>query len=153
MSTSAPRIYGRDLAVGQVYPLSEFTLTKEELVAFAQRWDPQGFHVDEAIADAGVYGGLIASGVQSFAILQRLSVLDVYDDWAVIAGKSMSGVAFLRPVRAGDTLTGTLTVTDVAFDDRNRALVDVDAVLTVDGKPVLRADLASYVHAEPRPAR
>ena len=132
-----------------MYPLSEFTLSKDELVAFAERWDPQGFHIDEEIADAGVYGGLIASGVQTFAILQRLSVLDVYDHWAVIAGKSMQDVAFLRPVRPGDTLTGSLTVTDVVFDDRDRALVHVDAELTVGGKPVLRVQIASYVHATP----
>ncbi|MBM7366095.1 MaoC/PaaZ C-terminal domain-containing protein [Gordonia hydrophobica] len=144
-----PIVYGRDIEPGQVFGLSEFTLTKEELVAFAERWDPQGFHVDEDVADAGVYGGLIASGVQTFAILQRLSVLDVYDHWAVIAGKSMRDVAFLRPVRPGDTLTGSLTVTDVAFDDRNRALVEVDGELTVDGKPVMSVHMASYVHAAP----
>ncbi|AUH67949.1 MULTISPECIES: MaoC/PaaZ C-terminal domain-containing protein [Gordonia] len=141
--------YGRDIEVGRVYRLGEYTLTADDLVDFAQRWDPQGFHVDEDIAASSPYGGLIASGVQSFAIMQRLSVLAVYDHWAVIAGKEIRDVAFLRPVRPGDVLTGTLTVTGVTFDDRDRALVEVDTELTVEGKPVLRTHSASYLHARP----
>lgn len=132
-----------------MYPLSEFVLTREELVDFALKWDPQGFHIDEQIADAGAYGGLIASGAHTFAIMQRLSVLDVYQHWAVIAGKGVGDVAFLRPVRPDDVLTGTLTVVEVAPDDRNRTLVVVDSELTVAGNPVLRARVSSYVHAGP----
>ncbi|EGD54427.1 MaoC/PaaZ C-terminal domain-containing protein [Gordonia neofelifaecis] len=152
MSTSAEGrtvVYGRDIRVGQVYHLGEYALTEDDLVEFARRWDPQGFHIDPDVAATSPYGGLIASGVHSFAIMQRLSVLDVYDHWAVIAGKEISDVAFLRPVRAGDVLTGSLTVTAVTFDDRNRALVEVDTELIVAGKPVLRTHTASYVHAAP----
>lgn len=145
----AARTYGRDLEVGRVYQLSEFTMTRADLIDFALKWDPQGFHIDQQVADDGPYGGLIASGAHTFAVMQRLSVLDVYDHWAVIAGKGVSDVAFLRPVRPDDVLTGTLTVVEATSDDRNRTLVVVDSELTVAGRPVLRARVSSYVHAEP----
>ena len=148
-TTEAPLIYGRDLAVGQVYPLSEYVLTREELLDFAQRWDPQGFHVDDRIAEAGPYGGLIASGIQTLAIMQRLSVIDVYDRWAVIAGKTLRDTSFLRPVRPDDVLTGTLTITGLVFDDRNRTVIDVDSEMTVRGLPVLRAKMSSLMWAGP----
>lgn len=143
-----PLVYGRDLTVGQVFSLSEYELTRADLLDFANRWDPQGFHVDEQIAEAGAYGGLIASGIQTLAIMQRLSVIDVYGNWAVIAGKALHDTSFLRPVRPGDVLTGTLTITGLVFDDRNRVLIDVDSEMTVRGTPVLRAAMSSYMWAD-----
>lgn len=143
------RVYGRDLTVGQEFGLGDYTLTKDDLVEFATRWDPQGFHIDEDVADAGVYRGLIASGIQSMAIMQRLSVLGAYDEWAMIAGKEVRQMSFLRPVRPGDVLTGTITVTGIEFDDRNRALVETVSELRVGGKPVLRLEGSSYMHAAP----
>ncbi|ALG85994.1 MaoC/PaaZ C-terminal domain-containing protein [Gordonia phthalatica] len=152
MSTDIEKValvYGRDLEVGQVFGLSEYTLTREDLLDFANKWDPQGFHIDEKIAESGAYGGLIASGIQTLAIMQRLSVIDVYDNWAVIAGKTLRDTSFLRPVRPGDVLTGTLTITGLDFDDRNRTLVDVDSEMTVEGRPVLRAAMSSLMWAAP----
>ncbi|MGB3301273.1 MaoC/PaaZ C-terminal domain-containing protein [Gordonia sp. (in: high G+C Gram-positive bacteria)] len=143
------KIYGRDIEPGQVYQLGEYIVEKDELVEYARKWDPQGFHIDEDIAAASPYGGLIASGIHSFAIMQRLSVIGVYDNWAVIAGKEVRDIKFLRPVRPGDVITGTVTVSELEFDDRNRALVRIITELTVDGKAVLRTDTASLLHAAP----
>ena len=51
------------------------SMSHEEIVDFASRWDPQPFHVDDEWARDGVFGEVIASGVHSFAIFQRLAVL------------------------------------------------------------------------------
>ncbi|MGB3698598.1 MAG: hypothetical protein WBA05_14305, partial [Gordonia sp. (in: high G+C Gram-positive bacteria)] len=69
--------------------------------------------------------------------------------WAMIAGKEVRQMSFLRPVRPGDVLTGTITVTGIEFDDRNRALVETVSELRVGGKPVLRLEGSSYMHAAP----
>lgn len=108
----APRpsatVYGEDLRVGQEYHLGSYTLSEDDLIEFASAWDPQVFHVDKDAAETAQYGGLIASGVQTIAIYQRLVVRDVFDRWSVIAGRSLREVRFLRPARPDDRLTGSV---------------------------------------------
>ncbi|PEH80241.1 dehydratase [Nocardia sp. FDAARGOS_372] len=143
-------MYGEDIEVGRQYRLGTYTISERALVDFAALWDPQGFHVDKDVAEAGAYEGLIASGLHTLAVYQRLAVLDVFSGWSVIAGRRLREVRFLRPVRPGDTLTGTVVVQDVTFDDRDRALVTTAAELT-DGqaRPVLSVDVEAYVRARP----
>jgi acyl dehydratase len=119
--------YAEDLRIGETTPLGTFTLTRAELVAFAQRWDPQDFHVDPVAAAAGRFGDVIASGVQTLAIFQRLSVLAAEADWAVIAGTRLLDVRFLRPVRPGCTLSGGVRVDSVTFDQQRRRAAVVRA--------------------------
>lgn len=133
------RLGGADLRAGTVYRFGEYRLSLEEVLEFAAQWDPQDFHTDPAAADAGAFGGIIASGIQTMAVLQRLTVLGVYRDWQVIAGRSMREVQFLRPVRPGDVLTGWARIDEVIADDRGRADVVIATELTVGDRPVLRA--------------
>jgi acyl dehydratase len=63
--------YLEDMAVGEQFELGSFSLTAEDIVAFAQRYDPQPFHLQSD--PDGPYGGLIAGG-RSFK-RQRLSGL------------------------------------------------------------------------------
>lgn len=143
-------VYGEDIEVGRKYQLSSHTITEQELVDFAIAWDPQGFHIDKDVAEAGEYEGLIASGLHSLSVYQRLTVLDVFSRWSVIAGRRLRDVRFLRPVRPGYTLTGTVEIQDVTFDDRNRALVTTVAELTDNhGVPVLSAVVEVFVRARP----
>jgi acyl dehydratase len=93
-------------------------LTRAELIAFAERWDPQDFHVDPVAAGAGSFGDVIASGEQTLAIFQRLSVLAAEADWAVIAGTRLLDVRFLRPVRPDSTLSGGVRVERTRHDRR-----------------------------------
>ncbi|MGB6244684.1 MaoC/PaaZ C-terminal domain-containing protein, partial [Gordonia sp. (in: high G+C Gram-positive bacteria)] len=134
-AASGGLVYGRDLKVGGVYQLGSHLVSEPDLIAFASDWDPQYFHVDPQAAQSSPYGGLIASGLHTLAIYQRLMVTHVSTDWAVIAGRGLDGVRFLRPVRPGDTLTGSATISDLLEDDRNRTLVSIAADLrNADGK-------------------
>lgn len=145
-----PLEYGVDLRVGQAYQLGSHTVGEQELMDFALAWDPQGFHTDKAQAEAGAYGGLIASGVHTIAIYQRLSIQSAYCNWSVIAGRSFRDLCFLRPVRPGDTLTGTVVVEDIVFDAQNRALVTTAAELVNQhAKPVLSLFVDAYIRARP----
>ena len=143
-------VYADDLDVGRVYQLDSYTLTEDEIVEFAKTWDPQIFHVDKAAAEAGAYGGLIASGLHTLSIYQRLAVTGSFGEWSVIAGKRLSDVQFLRPVRPGDTLTGTLVIDAVDIDPRGRALVTTTAELVNDrGAAVLSVTVDAYVRTRP----
>ena len=103
-------LHYEDFPEGLVIPLGSYRLSKEEVIAYAQEWDPQPFHVDEEEAERSVLGGLAASGWQSCAILIRLSVEGYANRSAAMASNSMEECRWLRPVFAGETLTGRATV-------------------------------------------
>ncbi|WP_238422184.1 MaoC/PaaZ C-terminal domain-containing protein [Gordonia sp. 'Campus'] len=150
MTDGSTRLWADDLTVGQTFEFGTHHVTEKELLDFARAWDPQDFHVDPDVAARGPYGGLIASGLHTMSIYQKLNVTGVLDNWRVIAGKRLGDVEFLRPVRPGDTLTGSTVIDAIEFDDRDRALVTSSAELrNTDGKPVLRTVVEAYVHARP----
>lgn len=142
--------YAEDLTVGDVIDLGSHTVEESELLDFATAWDPQDFHIDHAVAEKGYFGGLIASGVHSIAVLQRLSVLGAYRNLSVIGGRSLRDVQFRRPVRPGDTLTGTMRVEGVELDDRGRGLVTSTGHLRdPEGNVVLEMVTEAYVRRRP----
>jgi acyl dehydratase len=67
-------LYLDDLAVGQVFSGGSHRVEAAEIIAFAQAFDPQPFHLDDAAARATLFGGLAASGWHTAAITMRLQV-------------------------------------------------------------------------------
>lgn len=117
-------LYAEDIDEGAVLDLGSYTVATDELVNFARQWDPQGFHIDPDAAATGPFGSVIASGIHTLAIFQRLSVLAAERNWAVIAGVEMRRVRFRAPVLPGAVLSGRLRVDRVQLDpERNRGLV------------------------------
>mgnify|MGYP001824264824 CR=1 FL=1 len=95
--------YFEDLQPGDVALGSTFVVHREEMVEFARRWDPQPFHLEDAVANAMFgEGGVTAPGVFVMAIRTRL--LHDTPDLAVIAALGYDELRFHAPVRAGDTL-------------------------------------------------
>jgi acyl dehydratase len=136
-------VHAEDVVPGTTYDLGAHTLTLEEVVQFSRQWDPQDFHVDGS--SAGYFGGTIASGLHSMAILQRLSVLGVYRHWAVVAGRRIRDVSFLAPARPGMTLRGSLVVDSVADRDGTRSLVTTSKTLSAGSTVVLTSVHELYV--------
>jgi acyl dehydratase len=99
-------IYAEDLVAPRRFELGRHTVTREEIVAFAAEWDPLPMHVDEAAAQAGPFGGLIASGLHTLGVYQRLAVPVVWREMAIIAGRTLREIRMMRPVRPDTTLTG-----------------------------------------------
>ncbi|MEE4021927.1 MaoC/PaaZ C-terminal domain-containing protein [Gordonia sp. PKS22-38] len=142
------RAFADDLQPGGRYQFGTFTITEAGLIDFATAWDPQGFHVDAATADVGAFGGLIASGIHTLAVFQRLAVSAVFDHWQVIAGRRLTDVAFRYPVRPGDTLTGSMTIAAITFDKPGRALVTTTGQLVNGGaREVLTTTMEVFVRA------
>ena len=116
-------VYADDLVEGTIIDLGTYTVSREEIVEFACRWDPQPFHVDDEYARNGAFGEVIASGLHSFAIFQRLAVLGAYRDWAMIAGRTVRDIQLTGPVRPGMTLDATLVIGPVLLLRPDRAIV------------------------------
>ncbi len=100
-----------DIEIGVVARSEPATLTREAIVAFAQTYDPQPFHLDEAAGAVSLLGGLAASGWQTNALGMRL----LCDSWlsrvASMGAPGVEEVRWLRPVRPGDPLTLEVEVT------------------------------------------
>lgn len=108
-----PTIYLDDFVPGQTYGLGSRSLGRDEIVAFAREYDPQAFHLDEEAGRRSVYGGLIASGWQTSAVFMRLLVDALLSRTASMGSPGVQDLRFLRPVRPGDVLTGSLLIEEV----------------------------------------
>lgn len=105
--------YFEDVEIGEVRQLPAREIGKDEVLDFAKRFDAQPFHVDELAAQRSMFGGLIASGWHTGAIVMRM-MMDARSgtNEAMIGSPGNDGLYWLKPVRPGDTLSGTITTTD-----------------------------------------
>jgi len=103
-------LYYEDFTEGRVFDLGTYLVTRDEVIGFAREFDPQPFHLDEAAAKSSVLGGLSASGWHNCAILMRMICDGYLNDAAGMGSSGMDEVKWLKPVYAGETLTGTMTV-------------------------------------------
>jgi acyl dehydratase len=85
-------------------------LSEDDIVEFARRYDPQYFHIDPERAVHGPFGGLIASGWQTGAVIMRLFVDHYLAHAASLGSPGMDEIRWLRPVRPGDSLRIRVTV-------------------------------------------
>ncbi|MFB6179456.1 MAG: MaoC/PaaZ C-terminal domain-containing protein [Halorientalis sp.] len=131
--------YFEDIAVGEEASFGEWPVTKAEIVSFAEQWDPQPIHVDEAAASESVHGGVIASGLHTIGIAMRLWV----DDWLVdVANKGarfIKRVEFHEPVRPGDTIVATGNVLDKTTPEYtdSHGYFEYELTASVDGEEVM----------------
>jgi acyl dehydratase len=110
-----PGKFFEDFTVGDVDEFGQYTIGRDEIIAFAQQFDPQPFHTDEAAAKQHPFGGLIASGWQTAGICMRLAV-DRFlgPDSGSLGSPGVDELRWHKPVRPGDTLrmrTAVLVVT------------------------------------------
>lgn len=103
-------LYYEDFAEGRVFDLGPYLVTREEVIAFAREFDPQPFHLDEAAAKSSVLGGLSASGWHNCAILMRMICDGYLNNSASLGSSGISEVKWQKPVFAGETVRGRMTV-------------------------------------------
>jgi acyl dehydratase len=105
-------IWWEDFKVGERSEMGRHTFGEEEIVAFARQFDPQPFHLDAKAAAGTPFGGLIASGWHTCAVGMRLMVDQYIGRTVSLGSPGIEDIRWLRPVRAGDTLTYSRTVTE-----------------------------------------
>lgn len=111
--------YFEDFGEGQVFELGEETVSEEEVLEFARRFDPQPFHIDRQAAKATMFGGLIASGWHTGSIYMGLMVRGLLADSSSLGSAGIDEMRWLKPVRPGDRLRARLTVTAVKSSERH----------------------------------
>ncbi|WP_181781349.1 MaoC family dehydratase [Pseudonocardia pini] len=107
-----PEIAFEDLTPGRVFDLGSVTVDHDEMVAFARRFDPQPFHLDEAAGKESIFGRLAASGWYTAGLWMRLYVEDLLLGSTALGSPGGDEIAWPAPVFAGDELFATMEVVD-----------------------------------------
>ncbi len=123
--------YFEDYTVGLVDEFGDVSVTADEIVEFARRYDPQAMHIDAEASAHGPFGGLIASGWHTAAMTMRLFVEHYLSKVATLPSPGIDELRWVLPVRPGDRLRVRVTVTEArrsrSKPDRGivRSLVEV----------------------------
>ncbi len=104
--------YFEDVTVGDTDEFGSKTFTQAEIIAFAEKYDPQPFHIDEKAAAQSIYGGIIASGWHTAAATMRMMVDNMIDTEASLGSPGVDDLRWYKPVRPGDTIRVRTEVID-----------------------------------------
>ncbi|AFM25915.1 MaoC family dehydratase [Desulfomonile tiedjei] len=102
--------YFEDYIPGSVHEFGSITVEESEIIAFAERFDPQPFHIDPVAAEKSVFGGLIASGWHTASMTMRLTVDNFISHTASLGSPGVDELHWLKPVRPGDVLSVRITL-------------------------------------------
>ena len=144
--------YFEDFQIGEVSELGPVSVSEAEIVEFAERFDPQPFHIDPEAAQASPFGGLIASGWHTTALFMGMFVRGVLFDSASLGSPGVEEIRWTAPVRPGDTLRGRSTVSDVqpsATNPRRGTVITANEVLNQDGEVVMRLKARGFFARRP----
>ena len=144
--------YFEDFQIGEVSELGPVSVTEAEIVEFAERFDPQPFHIDPEAAQASPFGGLIASGWHTTALFMGMFVRGVLLDSASLGSPGVEEIRWTAPVRPGDTLRGRSTISDVqpsATNPRRGTVITANEVLNQDGEVVMRLKARGFFARRP----
>jgi acyl dehydratase len=142
--------YLEDWTVGERFETPPYTLTRERALAFANEYDPQPFHLDDAAAAASIFGRLSASGWQTVSITMRLIIdLGMFSGPGV--GLGVDNLRWLRPVYPGDSLrvvsectevratlekpNGVVTFRNEAYNQNDVKVLSYVAIMLVNKRP------------------
>jgi acyl dehydratase len=113
------RLYFEDFPPGKTFEYGDRVMTADEIVEFAREFDPQPFHLDDALARQTMAGGLIASGWHSAALMMRINCDELFLRSASQGSPGIESIDWLKPVRPGDRLKVRLTTVS-ARETRSR---------------------------------
>lgn len=96
-------IHFEDVEIGAPTLGGRYEVTREEVIDFARKWDPQPWHLDDAEAAKTLFGRISACYTHVFAILSKLTT-DQADKLAIVAGLGFEDMFMASPVYPGDVL-------------------------------------------------
>jgi acyl dehydratase len=146
--------YFEDFKPGDVTEVGPVTVTEDEIIEFATRFDPQPFHLDAEAAEASPYGGLIASGWHTTALFMGMFVRAVLLDSASLGSPGVEEIRWTAPVRPGDTLVGRTTITEVQPSSTNPhrgTVFTTNEVFNQDGERVMTLKARGFFARRPNP--
>jgi acyl dehydratase len=102
---SVIKYYWEDLEPGSTRELGSISVSAEEIKEFAEQFDPQPFHLDEAAGRRSIFGNLCASGWHTCALAMKLTVENFLNESSSMGSPGLESLRWLKPVYPDDTLT------------------------------------------------
>ena len=97
--------YFEDIEIGRTASFGRYEVTRDEVIDFASKYDPQPFHLDDAAAAATHFGRLSASGWHTCAMTMSMLVENLKANrQAGLGSPGIDELRWLTPVFPGDTL-------------------------------------------------
>jgi acyl dehydratase len=97
--------YLEDMEVGETASFGSYRVTREEVIEFASKYDPQPFHLSDEAAARTYFGRISASGWHTAAMTMRMLVDHMTtDEHAGLGSPGIDELRWLKPVYPGDTL-------------------------------------------------
>jgi acyl dehydratase len=142
----------QDYVQGTTSQYGPIRVDEADVVEFGRRFDPQPFHVDVEAAAAGPFGGLIASGWHTCALMMRLLADEYLSPASRLGSPGVDELRWIQPVRPSDELTLRTTVEEARLSrskpDRGLVRTRVELV-NQDGAIVLSLRAMNLVRTRP----
>jgi acyl dehydratase len=149
MVTPGRALYFEDFKQGDRFESGRFAVSEALIIEFGRLYDAQVFHTDPEAAKTTVYGGLIASGLQTIALTFKLFLETGTLAASSLGSPGLDEIRWKTPVRPGDTVHVVAEVLETrpSVSRTDRGIVRVqyttrnqhgDAVMTMIGNQLLR---------------
>ncbi|HTK59488.1 MAG TPA: MaoC family dehydratase [Sphingomicrobium sp.] len=149
-------IYFEDCEVGAETLFGHYDVTREEVLEFARKYDPQPFHLSDEAAAKTHFGRLAASGWHTCAMTMAVIARHVVDtEQAGLGSPGIDELRWLKPVYPGDRLTVRGKVIE-SIPSRSKPTIGVirseNTVTNQDDAPVMRFISIVMMQRRPEPA-
>jgi acyl dehydratase len=111
-SSAADNRYFEDYVVGSVHEFGPIAVELEEVMSFGKRFVPLAYHTDAELAKKSIYGGLIASGWHTAALMMRVYTDNYLSKVANLGSPGVDELRWDKPVYPGDELSVRVTVAE-----------------------------------------
>jgi len=134
--------YLEDMKVGTKASFGRYEVTREEVLEFAGKYDPQPFHLDDEAAAKTHFGRISASGWHTCAMTMAMLVENLKKNkQAGLGSPGLDELRWLKPVYPGDTLRVESELTEVTPSRSRPEMGSTKAKVTVfnqHDEPVMR---------------
>ncbi|MEW6470813.1 MAG: MaoC/PaaZ C-terminal domain-containing protein [Actinomycetota bacterium] len=140
-----------DLHLGQEWVSAPHTVSRDEMLSFSQRWDPQRIHIDDEWAAGGPFGGVIGSGFMTAALAWRLWLDTGVQGDDGVAGIGIDGLRWPRPLQAGMNVRAVVRIVEHRVTSGGHGLITFAIQLLNEQDEELVSFRTTGLHAR-RPA-
>lgn len=110
-------MFFEDFHVGQQNRFGHYAVTENEVIEFAEKYDPQYFHLDHEAAKNSLFGGLCASGWHTAAMFMRMLVDSIPAEHGSLGSPGVEKIRWLKPVYPGYVLSVQGTVKECRLSE------------------------------------
>jgi acyl dehydratase len=116
-TTSPENRYFEDYVAGAIHEFGAIVIEEREIIDFGLRFVPLSYHTDPQAAKNSIYGGLIASGWHTAAMMMRLYTDNYLSKVANLGSPGCDELRWTKPVFPGDALSIRVTVSETRRSD------------------------------------